>query len=683
MAPAIEASRQGVAQARQEAARPSRLAFFQRYYVDVILLAIGILLFWQVGEQGSLAATDLMGDVMVDQLLLVAPAIVLVAAAMVLLRVFPLVMGLASRLLSPRLPPGLAIGLWQMSRNPTHYARLALLLILMAGLGIFAASFGGTLERSFRERVLYSSGSDLRLLNVAQNSRGASRPFAREFELLDGVVRASPVLRESATDLTKLVGGSFQMLAVDASSFAEVAWYRDDFSDGSLGEILDTLSGVGQQPGVPLPDDARTIEVLLKSDRVHPTVEVAVRVRDANDRHFNYSLGSLETNDWRLMSANMFDRRHARFRLSPTGPLTLVSIAVHETDRQGSLRPGSILIDSVRSRRLNGQIAVVDGFTGVEGWHTLKESAEAAGDRVRASRVSDSGDGSLMFVWSGGSPLTARGIYPGPRPSPVPVVASASFTRGSGHDVGDAIEVSVDGQRIRVRIKETVDFFPTLDTFNESYLIADLDTIISHANLGRVSGELSANEMWLTTDLEEPERLALVEELTQGRPFPVGQVIDRARDLDAAEIDPLVLAGWRALLLIAFGAILILSSLGFLVHAYVSFRDRELEFALMRTIGISIRQLVALMWVEQALVIAVGMVLGTWMGGRLGAAVMPFLGNDDQGSQVLPPFVMEQSLRNLAATYIAMAVIFGAIILGVIWFVRRMALGRVLRMGDM
>ena len=682
MAPAIEASRQGVTRFRQDSARPSRLAIFQRYYLDVMLLAVGILLFRQLGEQGSLAATDLMGDVVVNQLLLVAPAITLVAAAMVLLRVFPVVMGLASRLLSPHLPVGLVIGLWQMSRNPTHYARLALLLILMSGLGIFAASFGGTLERSFRERVFYSSGSDLRLLNVSQNSSGVTRPFARGYELLDGVERASPALRKFGTDLSKLVGGSFEMLAVDSSSFAEVAWYRDDFSDDSLDGILASLNGVRQQLGVPLPGDTRTIEVFLKSDRAHPTVSVTARIKDANDRYFNYSLGFLQTTNWRVMSANLFERRRFRFRLRPTGPLTLVSIAVHETNRQGSLRPGAVLIDSVRARRANGEVTVIDPFTEVDGWNTLRKTDDAVEDRVRASRVSAKGDGSLMFAWSAGSPLTARGIYPGPRPSPAPVVASASFLRGSGHGVGDEIEVSVGGQRIQVRIEETVDFFPTLDTFNESYLIADLDTIISRANLGRVSGELSANEMWLTTSLDEAERLALVEELSQGSPFPLSKVIDRARELDAAKIDPLVLAGWRALLLIAFGAIVILSSLGFLVHAYVSFRNRELEFALMRTIGISLRQLVALMWLEQALVIAVGMVLGTWMGGRLGATVMPFLGNDDQGSQVLPPFVIEASWRNLSVTYIAMAVIFVAIILGVIWFVRRMALSRVLRIGD-
>jgi len=107
-----------------------------------------------------------------------------------------------------------------------------------------------------------------------------------------------------------------------------------------------------------------------------------------------------------------------------------------------------------------------------------------------------------------------------------------------------------------------------------------------------------------------------------------------------------------------------------------------LQFALMRTMGFATRQLVALMWLEQALVIAVGMALGTWMGGRLGSTIMPFLGHDDQGSQVIPPFVIEVSWANLLVTYAAMSVIFTVIILGVILFIQRMSLSRVLRIGD-
>ena len=141
-------------------------------------------------------------------------------------------------------------------------------------------------------------------------------------------------------------------------------------------------------------------------------------------------------------------------------------------------------------------------------------------------------------------------------------------------------------------------------------------------------------------------------------------------------------AGWGALLFIAFGAVLVLSCMGFLIHAYVPFRSREAEFALMRTIGFSMRQLMTLVWLEQALVIAAGMALGTWMGGRLGATIMPFLGHDERGDQILPPFVLEVNWGTLAVTYVAMVLVFGVITAGVIWFVRRISLQRILRLGE-
>jgi ABC-type lipoprotein release transport system permease subunit len=682
MIPAISASRQEFSRQREDSARPSQLSFFQRYYLDVMLLVVSIVLFRQLTEQGSLAATNLLGEVAVNQLLLAVPAITLVAAAMVLLRLFPVVLNLASRALSPHLPPGLVLGLWQMARNPTHYARLALLLILMAGLGIFAASFGGTLERSFEERVLYSSGSDVRVIGVSRRRTGLTSPFPSRYERLDGVTKASPVLRTTGSDLSNTSGETYTMLGVDTGSFADVAWFREDFADDSMHEIMLALKGWEAQIGLPLPDDTRSVEILLKSDRPHPTVRLSARLKDSNGRFFTYPVGFFETSNWTVMEFQLFEGRFVHRTLFPAKPLTLVSIAIAESNPQSRLSSGSLLIDSIRVRRATGEVEVLETFRDVEGWNTLQEIDEAVRDRVRHSEVSTRGDGALMFAWSDGRPLTARGIYPGSLPGPIPVVASESFIRGSGHSVGDELQVSAGGRPLKVVLIDTVDFFPTLDTFNEQFLIVDLDTLLLAANLGNFRGEMTANEMWLNTDLVGSDRAALVEKLRDGKPLPAGRVIDRQFELSEALIDPLVLAGWRALLLIAFGAILVLSSLGFLVHAYVSFRNRELQFALMRTIGFNTSQLVSLMWLEQALVIAVGMALGTWMGGRLGSAVMPFLGHDDQGSQVIPPFVIEVNWTNLLVTYAAMSVIFTLIILGVIFFVRRMSLSRALRIGD-
>ncbi len=683
MIPAFASSRSSISRDRQESSRPSPLSFFQRYYLDVMLLILGIALFRQLTEQGALAARNLLGEVVVNQLLLAVPGITLIAAALVLLRLFPVVMSLASRALAPRLPPGIVLGLWQMARNPTHYSRLALLLILMAGLGIFAASFAGTLKLSFIERTLYSAGADIRLANVSLNSRGFTKPLVEPYEKMKEIQGAAPVLRARGSVLSAGYGDtSYDMLAVDPDRLSEVAWYRKDFSEAPLSEVMRQLKGNEIPLGIPMPDRARAIQVLVKADRPHPTVGMGVRVRDSNGRYFTYGLGFLKSSAWRLYSAELAEPRGLRFGLYPDRPLTLVSIILGETDLEQSMAPGSILIDAVRVRMSNGETQTLDKFRDIAGWHALRESGNAGKDRLRWSEVSARGDGSLMFAWRGGNAFVSRGIFAGDNPEPTPVVGSESFAREFGYSAGDEFLVSVNGRRLNVVLADTVAFFPTLDSYNDKFLVADLESVVTYVNLGLARSEISPNEMWIRTELTGEARAELVEYFESDSPFPVSDVIDTEAGLEAARLDPLVLAGWRALLLIAFGAILILSGLGFLVHAYISFRNRELQFALMRTMGFSSRQLVSLMWVEQALVVGVGMALGTWMGGRLGASIMPFLGYDDHGAQVLPPFIIRVGWQNLLVTYVAMAFIFTAIILGVIWFIRRMSLSRVLRLGD-
>ena len=263
------------------------------------------------------------------------------------------------------------------------------------------------------------------------------------------------------------------------------------------------------------------------------------------------------------------------------------------------------------------------------------------------------------------------------------MLASKSFLKETGHALGEEFEVSVSGHRVPIRLVDSINYFPTLDTISESFLIADLASVSRYANLETTISEFRPNEVWLSTAVNGTEHEQLIERFENEEPFYSRIIHDREATLAASQVDPLVEAGWRALLFIAFSAVLILSGIGFLVHAYVSFRSRESEFALMRTIGFSMKQLITLVWLEQALVIAAGMALGTWMGGRLGAIIMPFLGHDDRGSEMLPPFVLEVNWGTLAITYAAMALVFALIIVGVIWFISKISLHRILRLGEM
>ena len=696
--PAVRASRIGVTRYRQEAARPSTLPAFQRYYLDVFALLISIFLFRQLTEQGSVVATTVFGEVVVNQLLLALPGLMLVAAAMVLLRLFPLVMNLASRLLSAWLPAGLVLGVWQMARNPTHYARLSLLLILTAGLGIFAASFGATLQRSFQERVLYATGGDItvdggRLIvrciyggyySCKTEDSGKALTLMEAYETIPGVDRASPVLESQGRDLTKAFGASFAVIAVDGDSFGEVAFFRDDFSDRPMADLLDSLSVSDSIRGIVLPYGAGSISVRLKADRPHPGVIVTARVRNAMGEYHTYNLGTLDTADWAVLSTSLRFGRGVQSSVS-SRPLELVSLRVHESRGAARLQAGSILIDRIQVKGDLPGISIIEDFDNAASWSVLKVASEAMSDVLRPSSLKFDGDDSrsVLFSWTEGSPLTARGIFHGQGPSPLPILTSKSLAKAMGHNRGDEFEVSISGHRVPVRLLDTIDMFPTMTIPNQKFLVADLASLTRYANLGAISRELASDQVWISSETSGAERGRLVDRLQSSQDFTSGAVLSREKRLAESQADPLVAAGWRALLFIAFTAVLILSCLGFTVHAYVSFRNRRLEFALLRTVGISMKQLITMVWLEQILVIAVGMALGTWLGGRLAGIIMPFLGHDDWGAMVMPPFAMQVNWGALLITYSVMVLVFSAIVLGIIWLIHKISLQHILRLGEM
>ena len=817
--PAVRASRIGVTRHRQQSARPTGQPFYQRYYLDVMLLVVSIFLFRQLHDQGSVVATGLFGSVAVNQALLAVPALILVAFAVALLRLFPLsiryisgespnlmhmvvgvaaavqaatiafggveltdwieravslsiialmvaLYGVTERLSDSRLraiglvaqvaviaalvvspvsvpaleflaynnggvaitpgivggallisvsaganfflplplgviflvlsafarkaPVGFSMGMWQMARNPTHYARMSLLLILMAGLGIFAASFGGTLERSFEEQAQYSTGADIRVEGLTLNSRGQSIPLVETYEAMPMVEKASPVVKAFGSDLSKLLGESYIMVGVDGETLNRVGWFRGDFSDRPMSQLLTQLDHADPPVGIDLPENSRGVGMRVKPDRPRESLALSLRIKDANDRYFTYVMGRLGGNgDWLTMERGL--ERGSNFRrfrpLQPKHPLTIVSLAIHDTNSRGRLRAGNIVIDSIWVRDSSNRVTVLEDFDSVSDWTVLRGARESITDILQpVSASADNGavQDAAQFIWSEGPPLTGRGIYHGPPASPLPVLASKSFLSETGHKVGEEFTVSISGHRAPIRIVDSFEYFPTLNTVGKRYLVADVASVVRYTNLEPTSAEIKPNEIWLKTASNGSDRAALVEEMrNDGEPFQSRAIHDRVEALEEAAVDPLVQAGWRALLFMAFGAVLILSCLGFLVHSYVSFREREMQFGLMRTVGFSMRQLVTLVWLEQAIVIGAGMALGAEMGRRLGAIIMPFLSHNDRGTQVLPPFVLEIDWGTLAITYGFMILVFTAIILGMIWFIRRISLQRILRLGEL
>ena len=463
------------------------------------------------------------------------------------------------------------------------------------------------------------------------------------------------------------------MLAVDPDSFAEVAWFRDDFADEPMEELIRSIKVADPPQGITLPDDAITLRVRARPDRRHASVSLTARVMNARGQHFTYELGNLTNEGWSVLQADLGTP-------APGGPLVLTALRVHETFYERTLEAGALTIDEISVSRRSADPLVIESFDHVDGWGVIRAAPESKADGLLA--LDDGASGTALFSWTSGRSRSPRGIFHGSGQVQFPVLANEAFLDTTGRSRGDSFEVTLSGYRIPVIISDTIGMFPTVGDLDEPLLVGDWPAISRYANLSPVITELMPNEVWISTPADGAPA-GLVRRLNRVGGYSYGDANDRAAQIAGSRIDPLVEAGWKALLFIAFSAVLLLSSMGFLIHAYVSFRGRRLQYALLRTVGASMRQLMTMVWLEQTLVVVAGLALGTWLGSRLGDIILPFLAHDDFGGSIMPPYRMEVGWEALLVSYAGMVAIFAIIIMGIVWLVHRISLQRTLRLGEL
>jgi hypothetical protein len=133
-------------------ARPIEQLALHKRHVDLYLLAFGVLLVWQLNRSGSFLARALGGSPLapgrwVDPLLLLGPFLLLVAIALVFLRLVPFLSRLAARPSQRRRGLVLPLGLLRPARDPRQPSRLVLLVSLAVGLALFGWVLGHSLHQ--------------------------------------------------------------------------------------------------------------------------------------------------------------------------------------------------------------------------------------------------------------------------------------------------------------------------------------------------------------------------------------------------------------------------------------------------------------------------------------------------------------------------------------------------------
>src|SRR5690606_30637915 len=141
--PSFQSARSFV-QVRQSRGRQGAQGLAQRAGLDLILIAAAALAYWQLRRYGAPITQTVQGRLGLDPLLVAAPAIGLLAGAVLALRIIPLLARIVDRAAVRSRGLVSALGAWQVARRPLGYARAALLLMLAIAIGLFALAYSAT-----------------------------------------------------------------------------------------------------------------------------------------------------------------------------------------------------------------------------------------------------------------------------------------------------------------------------------------------------------------------------------------------------------------------------------------------------------------------------------------------------------------------------------------------------------
>lgn len=260
------------------------------------------------------------------------------------------------------------------------------------------------------------------------------------------------------------------------------------------------------------------------------------------------------------------------------------------------------------------------------------------------------------------------------------VLVSANFLRDSGARAGDRIELTVslwgDEQRLSFVIADVVTYFPTYypdDEENEYLFVANLDYLFQEMGgqypydvWVRTAGKLnieSAEKVWRSNDIN------------------VLRIAGSQEAIDSEQAKP-DRAGVFGILSVGFIAAAALTLLGFLIHSFISFRQRYIEFGVLRAIGLSVGQMISFLGVEQLVLILTGMTAGTAVGVWVSRLFVPFFQVGTSRTASIPPFVVVIAWDDILTIYIVFAVMLLGAVASMIWFLLRLRIFEAVKLGE-
>ena len=605
-----------VLEERRRASREDR-PLLSRVPVELIVLPLGIFAYIQL--RGGTKPEPGAGTI--DPLVLAAPTLLLFAASFLALRLLLFALHRLDRRIgrTSRLPAYLAGR--RLGRSPGTGFAAALLLLLSMGLLVVSTSYRAIVLQNHSDAAHVQVGADW---NVAVSAPEQVLSAVRGLP-----PQTTPVVRAEPTFAT----GSFSLpptvLGIDPDTYEDGGWWRSDFSETPLDQILDDLRAPSL--GAPLPADAGALRLRLDTPVVpNGMVVQATTITDS---------GEVSTSEAPLLEGP------SDYALEvPSGRSRLLSITFRvET---GIDLPSTVEV-GFRSVEAGSGPVSLQGWTPIT-WRSSSGTLHEA-----------DGDG-LIYRMDPGSGNVIGGIWP--TPGPLPALLSNNWENGSGGQ----FDAGLAGQTTTIEPVATASQFPGLVPNAPFLVVSEVGLLERQFSIPEPG--VTVNEIRANTPQDPSASL-------KAAGFAPGLVQSTApiEGLLAQLPQSLAVGMNFAAALAGLGLVVI----GVAAGLYFTMRRRDYEFAALRAMGTGAPQIRRTLTLEQVGLLGFALIAGLGIGYALLRLMMPYVGTSLGVS--FPPPVLVIDWTALGAAIVAIVVATGLALGAAVRFLMRSSVTGVLR----
>ena len=639
MIPLLGRSRSFVA-GEQARGRPRVASGIMRSGVDVVLVVLAAVAFWQLQSYRSPVDTSEV-SLAIDPILVAGPALMLLAAGLVCVRLIPASSRLLQRFGARTRGAAAPLAAWEIGRRSQRATAAVLLLCLTLAVGTFGLAFLETWRQSQVDQAEFAVGAPGRASgddpDVATGALGDPQPVIR---------RSGYVGYYSGPGAPTPEGARAQALGVSEGA-ADLA-ARGRLGDEGGRSIAALAPGPPPSTGIDLgAGETVTGTVLARSSRPLPGVSVAVTLvtEDANG-----ALGASE-----VATLPVDGAEHPVEWALPAGSVRIVALQTNfgPTDPAADpeYTPDAAATVLFKDLSMNEPLTVPEG-----GWSPANPDAGVANET-----------GWQIGLWAA-VPMAVQEVpyafaLVGWTPdAPVSAVLTEPLAEEIGATPGSVLAIYTGGAEVRIYVAAVVPHIPGSasgdnltsaagSSIANSTVVID-QTLFARALVEQIGGPISPDEWWV--------------DLAHGSGASYEAAHEGARTAEAFATDlqeaPLRV-GTQAALWLAILAGAVLASIGFAAHSIATLRARRLELAQLRALGFSRGRLVRLLAVESLIMSGLGTAFGVAVGLLLVWLVGPLVAVSPGGAPTIPAVEVHVPWLAVLALVALIVVVLGLIVI--------------------